>query len=85
MSSYDSKILSLYISFGFLIILGYGLLIKKYSKNKSLEIWNNKNKNMILKYKSIKYAYYINILLTLARTFSNEAGLTSEKQIRKTS
>jgi hypothetical protein len=61
----DYKILSLYMVFGFFIILGYGIMVKKYwRKGTSSDIWTNKGINMITKKSSLKYAYMLMILLS---------------------
>ncbi len=62
--SNDYKILSLYIVFGFFIMIGYGLMIKKYPTNTNSVIWSNKNRNIILNHKLIKYTYLFMIFLS---------------------
>ncbi len=61
MSDNDYIILSVYIVFGFLIMMGYGLMIVKYGKTTNSDIWTNKRKNSVLK---IKYVYLFMIMLS---------------------
>ncbi len=63
-STNDYKILSIYIVFGFFIMVGYVIMTKKYLKNGSSEIWSNKGQNIILKHNWIKYSYLIMIFLS---------------------
>lgn len=64
MSEFDHKILSLYIVFGFFIMMGYALMTIKYTTKGSSEIWSNRGKNMILKRPVIKYIYILMIFLS---------------------
>lgn len=64
MSEVDYKILSLYIVFGFLVMLGYGLMVKKYSKGNSSTIWSNQGKNSITEASVIKRVYIFMICLS---------------------
>ncbi len=59
----DYKILSIYIVFGFLIMIGYGILTKKYWKNGDV-IWSNNGKNIILNQRWLKHIYLFMILLS---------------------
>jgi len=59
------KILSLYLVFGFLILIGYGLMVRNYYKNGSTDIWSNQGKNIITKHKLLKYIYICMISLSL--------------------
>lgn len=63
----DYKLLSIYIVFGFFILVGYAFMIKKYNKNSS-DIWSNKNKNIISKKPMLKYIYIFMILLSFIAT-----------------
>lgn len=70
MTEIDYKLLSIYIIFGFLTIVGYILMIIKYSKIGSYEIWSNKGKNIILDKKLfkkpfLKYVYTLMIFLSM--------------------
>jgi phage shock protein PspC (stress-responsive transcriptional regulator) len=68
MSTNDYNILSLYVVFGFLVVLGYIIMAIKYTKSGSTEIWSNKGQNVILKegwkYRLVKYAYFVMIFLS---------------------
>jgi hypothetical protein len=57
----DYKILSLYIVFGFLILLGYGQMVLK---GHSSELWSNKGQNIIGDHKWLKYLYICMILFS---------------------
>lgn len=60
MNTNDYSILSIYIIFGFLIIVGYSIMIKKYAGD-STDIWTNKGNNNIYK---IKIPYILMILFS---------------------
>jgi hypothetical protein len=57
----DYKILTLYIVFGFFIMIGY---MKMITKKGNSEIWSNQKKNIILNYPFIKYIYIIMICIS---------------------
>ncbi len=58
----DIKILSIYITFGFLVIFAYLLLLKNGNYSK---LWSNNGRNMLQKYRKIKYVYSTMICLSL--------------------
>jgi len=60
-NNFDHKILSLYILFGFFILLGYYIMFSKFKKD---ELWTNQNKNIISKYPKFKYVYLCMILFS---------------------
>lgn len=60
----DYKILSIYILFGLLILIGYILMTIKYTKQDSSEIWSNQGKNMITSQSKLKYIYITMIILS---------------------
>ena len=60
----DYKLLSVYIVFGILILFGYGLMINKYWKKGSYEIWTNKGKNILSKNSVMKKLYICMIFLS---------------------
>jgi len=64
----DEKILSVYIVFGFLIVMGYLKMIYENWGNKlgTALLWSNKNKNMILEKWYLRISYKIMIALSFA-------------------
>jgi len=60
----DYVILSMYLVFGFFIMAGYAIMIKKYSGDNSIDIWTNEGKNIIANYANVKYVYIAMIILT---------------------
>src|SRR4051812_16687925 len=60
----DEKILSIYIIFGFFIIMAYMSMIIKYTQSNSSEIWSNKGKNRIRSGSLLKYTYIFMIIIS---------------------
>jgi hypothetical protein len=62
----DEKILSVYVVFGFLVILGYIIMIYKNwgSKLGTAMLWSNKGRNIILEKPILNYLYKTMIALS---------------------
>lgn len=74
----DYGILSIYVVFGILIIVGYIKLVIKYKKDNS-KLWSNDGKNKILRYKWLKYLYMVMIFISFVATIYLIYYLTSKR------